>query len=211
MPFTSRRLAFSLLLLLIGGSAAIAFDSTVLVPPEPPVVQVLAAPRASEPAPLGLDPDGREYSLQSNGSWRASGRPAKVLSLTREGQPDARNAEDRQDYGLIWARECERAAQTVVFTRKYYLPGPPKDFRATFGASIPQAIEKARVLINGIEAFSFTGNNHIVSKTETHYVDLFRFGQNIIQIEVTKAQQNGLVGRCRSAAGRLGISFFIEG
>jgi hypothetical protein len=187
-----------------------------------------AARATIAPAPLGLDVDGTEFSLQSNHSsaWKVSVNggafePVKLRKLIRAASSGARSATDRQPYGYIWAATCTAAQQTLKFRRSYYLPGRPKTLAAslsdtTFAAApANRAISSAKIYINGKLAFSAAGaylnTGSPAALVQARY---FVFGYNTIDVVVVKRLRNGTYGQCKTSSNPplpLALAFIIQG
>ncbi|MFN2467966.1 MAG: hypothetical protein ABR521_07565 [Gaiellaceae bacterium] len=173
-------------------------------------------------APLGLDVDGTHFALVSNHTWTVQGgadaREVQVLTKVRKGGTSAR---DRQNLSFIWASRCSPGRQTVIFKRALFMPGPPKNFTATFSdntfvsAPADRAIGGVRLFINGRHAFSIRGASTTLARTERGYPGLFKHGVNTFEIRVIKrAEQKAKgIGMCRNGnpARRLGLLFALEG
>jgi hypothetical protein len=180
------------------------------------------ASAAAPTAPIGLDMDGREFALLSNHLWTVPGgadaKEVQVLTKARKGGTSAR---DRQNLAYIWASKCTAAKQTIVFKRSLFLPGPLKNFSASFsdttGVSAPadRAIGGVRLFINGRHAFSIKGASTTLARTERGYPNLFKHGINTFEIHVIKrAEQKAKgIGLCKNGnpAKPLGLLFALEG
>ena len=173
--------------------------------------------------PRGLDINGTEYALNSNGLWAVSvnGGPfdsdAKQVVLIAEEREGGTSARDRQDYAYVWARRCTAASQTLVFRRAIFMPGPEKsfgmDFYDTTGSSAPDlAIAGVRIYVNDRHIVSFQGGRWTVPRTDRHSPRVFKDGINIVKIHVTKRARNGTtIGQCQYGGRPLGLSFSLHG
>jgi len=186
------------------------------------VLALLAAGAAAGPptAPLGLDVDGREFALLSNHLWTVKGggdaKQVQTLTPIRKGGTSAR---DRQELAHIWAARCTAARQTVVFKRSLFMPGPLKNFTATFSdntyvsAPADRAIGGVKLFINGRHAFSIKGASTTLQRTERGYPRLFKHGINTFEIHAIKRAENKAkgTGLCRNTGRPLGLLFALEG
>lgn len=171
-------------------------------------------------APSGLDVDGREFALLSNHLWTVKGGAdaKQVITLTkiRKGGTSAR---DRQELAHIWAPKCTAAAQTVIFKRSLFMPGPLKNFRAEFSdstyvsAPADRAIGGVRLFINGRHVFSVKGASTRLERTERGYPQLFKHGINTFEIHAIKRAENKAkgTGLCKNGGRPLGLLFALEG
>ncbi len=177
---------------------------------------------ADAPAPVGLDVNGTEYVLASNGLWKVSGDPAKQMKILVAKRQGATDAFGRQDHAIVWARTCTAAAQTVVFRRDLFMPGPPKNFAAFFETpdiTHRESVAGVSVLINGRLALTvtaaqfFNGYGRVdIALTTAKYPKLFIFGLNTVEVKVTKRAQSGSVGACVSSSKtRFGMHFSLSG
>jgi hypothetical protein len=180
---------------------------------------IAGASAAAPTAPLGLDENGSQFALLSNHLWTVKGadaREVQVLAKVRKGGTSAR---DRQSFAYIWASKCTAAKQTIVFKRSLFMPGPPKNFAATFfdstGVSAPadRAIGGVKLLINGRHAFSIKGASTTLQRTERGYPSLFKHGINTFEIQVIKRaeQKAKSIGLCKNSGRPLGLAFALEG
>jgi hypothetical protein len=171
-------------------------------------------------APLGLDENGTQFALVSNHLWTVQGgadaREVQALAKVRKGGTSAR---DRQTFAYIWGSKCTAAKQTIVFKRSLFMPGPPKNFSATFSdntyvsAPADRAIGGVKFFINGHHAFSIKGASTTLQRTERGYPGLFKHGINTFEIHVIKRaeQKAKSIGLCKNAGRPLGLSFALEG
>lgn len=175
---------------------------------------------ATTPAPLGLDVDGTHFALLSNHLWTVKGgadaREVQVLTKVRKGGTSAR---DRQSLAFIWGSKCTPGKQTIVFKRALFMPGPPKNFTATFSdstfvsAPADRAIGGVKLFINGRHAFSIKGASTTLARTERGYPGLFKHGLNTFEIQVIKRAENKAkgTGLCKNSGRPLGLLFALEG
>ncbi len=177
------------------------------------------ASAAAPTAPLGLDVNGAQFALLSNHLWTVKGADAReVQVLTRE-RKGGTSARDRQNLAYIWASKCTAAKQTIVFKRSLFMPGPPKNFAATFSdntfvsAPADRAIGGVKLFINGRHAFSIKGSSTTLQRTERGYPSLFKHGINTFEIHVIKRaeQKAKSIGLCKNSGRPLGLSFALEG
>jgi hypothetical protein len=183
-------------------------EPSPLAPPDPPVLELPIVAFEIPPAPLGLSPHGDHYSLLSNTQWRA----AKQVKPIQTGNPSAVDAYSRQNYGFIWGGLCLPTAQTVVFQRSYYMPGPPKNFAARLWTTKTYAIKEVKVFINGNPAFVKTNLPQtivdVIPLTQDIYPKMFKNGINEIRVEATKFADTSSK-LCQF--GPLGIAFELYG
>lgn len=189
------------------------------------IAAAASAVAAIKPAPLGLDVNGREFALVSNGGWKVSvngsGKlPSKEVQKIRDPVPGGTTAFDRQKLAYIWAKTCTDSKQTLTFRRTYFLPGPAKSFGVnlndTVNASPPNAtsISSVKILVNGKVAASAPGAYLQISAAPGKAAKLFKFGNNDIEVVVVKRPRNGVFGRCSTSGTPprpLGVYFNIFG
>lgn len=103
-----------------------------------------------------------------------------------------------------------------MFRRTYFLPGPPKWFGAdieTTSIVHDQSIASVRVLINNHLAISAGGQRTRIDPTDKKFPQLFRYGENTVEVQVIKRARNGSVGLCRAGnpPKPLGLRFRFNG
>ena len=203
------RLLISVVLCLIGA----AHDMTARA-------EVAAA--AATPAPLGLDVDGASYALVSNKRWTLGGGPAaREVKVVRRAIPGAGGAFSRQDEAYIWALTCTPQAQQVTFRRVFFLPGPPKTFGAQFQATnsdyaSSRPIGSFRLKINGqlvlsVAGSAMTSGIYTIAEAANNYAKAIQYGENVVEVEVSKIAQTPANSRCVEASTLLGFRFQVYG
>jgi hypothetical protein len=211
MAYPARFLIAALFALALSAGPGWAMEEpSPLAPPEPPVVVDIPVGVDIPPAPLGLSPTGHIYSLLSNSQWEG----AKQVKRLQTANPNASDANSRQNYGFIWDTTCLPNAQKVTFHRRYYLPGPPKNFAARLWTTKTYAIKDVKIYINGNLAFVKTNLPEfivdVIPLTEDRYPKLFKNGMNDIRIEATKFADNVASSQlCKF--GPMGIAFELYG
>ncbi len=173
-------------------------------------------------APLGFDIYGSEFAFVSNRGWDlADGNPAKEVYTYRKKNPIYEDAFNRQDQMYIWAKNCTPAAQKVVFTRTYDMPGVPTSVKGELWATNSgypqgpsQGIVNIKVFVNNKLIVTADGSKVTTASTGFAFPvksNDFRKGINQIRIEVNKRAQSGFLNRCMYNGTPLGVRFALSG
>jgi hypothetical protein len=148
-----------------------------------------AAPSDLPPTPWKMEP---WYDAVNSELWLVStGAPGGVAKCTWKGAAYVLNS-NTNDFKLwgcarpsyIWAKTCTKAAQTVSFTKRIFVPGAPKVFEVSLGSYKNKPLKELDLLVNGGTALRAT---HAVHKVDLKgRAGLFKFGWNVLTVTAKK-------------------------
>jgi hypothetical protein len=84
----------------------------------------------------------------------------------------------------IWAKTCTKAAQTVSFTKRIFVPGAPNVFEVSLGSYKNTPLKELDLLVNGGTALRATHSVHKVDLKGR--AGLFKFGWNVLTVTARK-------------------------
>lgn len=162
--------------------------------------------------------DQANWVLLSNAQWRAGTAHVRVLQT----QPVLVSSLTEKS-SVVWAPTCSRGAQQVELTRQVDLPGPPSMVEFNLypevfvGASSVPVFKSVELLVNGHTALdvpgaSLTRPNILQLKVPASANQWFRFGENTLDVRVTKGVSKTSSTACnRSPTTSLGVAFGLRG
>jgi hypothetical protein len=152
------------------------------------------------PTPMWLSQTGQSYGVYTNHDWKVGDGDvnAKVVALTSPVYPKASGPDGRQGLFQVWAPTCEQGAQTIRLRRTIELAGPVGSVSASITPVTASgfAISSAKLFVNGkkvLEVGSHGGGFDLKP------MRLFGFGQNVVELEATKAPNPKGVASCNSS------------
>jgi hypothetical protein len=165
------------------------------------------------PTPVWLSQTGQSYGVYTNHDWKVGDGDvnAKVVARTWPVYPKASGPDGRQGLFLVWAPTCEQGAQTIRLRRTIELAGPVSNV----GASITPvtasgfAISSAKLFVNGTKVLEVGSHG---GGFDLKPMRLFGFGQNVVELEATKAPNPKGVASCNSSKQtQVAIQAFVRG
>lgn len=175
------------------------------------------APSAAGPFPDYVDAKAN-WVLLSNAQWHAGSVKARELRVQ-----SVLLSSLSEKSSLLWAPTCSHDAQRIDLTRQVNLPGRPAqvefnlDPQTSVGPNLAPILESVELRVNGhtaveIPAAAMLRPNLLQFQLPAAKLGLFRFGENSLVVEVTKAATPTSTPTCnRSPSTLVGVAFGLRG